>query len=118
MRCNVLAAKGGRRRNDQVPRRLVAAFGNQQLRAVQLAQRLLALLHEHRALLRHRYAARRPVQQLHAQAGFQRVDAASDHDGRHVLREGGSGHAAVFHHGDERFDLLELVHSIIPVRNV
>ncbi|MNM98939.1 hypothetical protein D3C81_1114850 [compost metagenome] len=110
VRRHVLAAERSRGGHDQVAGGLVLAFGNQHLGAVQVGQRFLALLHERRALLRHDDAACGAVQQLHADARLERVDAAADHHRRHVLRERGGGHAAVFHHGDEGFDLFEFVH--------
>ncbi|MNT10391.1 hypothetical protein D3C72_1452190 [compost metagenome] len=116
VRRHVLAPERGRRRHDQVAGGLVLAFGDQHLGAVQVGERLLALLHEHRALLGHGDAARGAVQQLDADARFERVDAAADHHRRDVLRQRRGGHAAVLHHGDKGFDLLEFVHRIFVSR--
>jgi hypothetical protein len=71
----------------------------------QLGQDALAVFQEGRALIGQRQFARGTLQQLDAQALFQRIEAAADHGRRNALGAGGSRQAALGNHIDKGRDL-------------
>jgi len=110
---NVRAAEAGRRRQFQVPARLDAAETDRRLGVGEVVQEALAVFEKGLAFEGQGQLARRAREQAHAEARFERIEAAADDRRRHALGARGCRQAAARRRFDEGSDLLELIHLLL-----
>ena len=109
-RRDMAPAEARGRRDPHVAARLDAAERHRGLGIGDVVEDAVAVLQERFALEGEREPPGRAHQQLHAEAGLERVDAPPDHGGGDALRLGGTRQAAASHHRGEGFQLLQSVH--------
>ncbi len=113
---DVLAAESGRRRDEQMAGRRVPALADPIVGVLEIREQPAAVFEIDAALLGQREAARRSMQQAHAEPLFERVDPPADHHRRDLRDQRRTREAAGIDGGDKRLDLGKLVHAIRYVR--
>src|SRR5215210_7961885 len=111
MRRDVLAPEGGGRGDDEAARRALRAERERILRGAQVVQEAMAVVEERRTLGSERDLARGALEELHAQALLELVDAPADHRRRDAFLARRGRKASALRDLDEGGELLESVHN-------
>ena len=115
VRRDVLAPERGRRGDDEPPRGALRADGERVLRRAQLPEDAVAIFVECGTLGGEGDLARGALEELHAEALLELVDAPPDHRRRDAFLARSGGKAAALRDIDEGRQLLELVHDCVEV---